>query len=268
MGLGCRGSGRVFRRLGRLGRFDVGFVRRFVLLGRELVAKLAEAVEVFYGAAVEAFGLGLEAEESGGHSGLTIEDFEAVGEPKGAVLGGRDIDVVTDLAAFEDVGIVGADHGGLQAIGEESGFEGVHAEQGVLGEGDALDGEAFLGVDGLVGGGGVGDEGGDVGGILDADDGEGFGVKGVLAGILGGSGLAFGSLGPGGTAGIGTVRGDAFGGSRHTAQGLAWRLGGGWVWAGKRLGIKGRLLENCCDRKPANLEKRWVGFFFSVNSDT
>lgn len=39
--------------------------------------------------------------------------------------------------------------------------------------------------------------------------------------------LHIGSPGPGGTAGIGTVRGDAFVGSRHTAQRLAWRLGAG-----------------------------------------
>ena len=81
-----------------------------------------------------------------------------------------------------------------------------------------------LGVDGLVGADGIGDEGGDVGGVLDADDGEGFGIEVVLAGVLGGSGLAFGGLGPGGTAGIGAVGSDALGGSRHTAQGLAWRL--------------------------------------------
>jgi hypothetical protein len=158
---------------------------------------------------------------------LAVEDSKAVGEPEGAVLGARDIDVIADLAAFEDVGIVGADHGSFQAVGEEAGFEGVHAEQGVLGEGDAFDGEALLGVDGLVGGDGIGDEGGYVGGILDADDGEAVGIEGVLAGVLGGAGFAFGGLGPGGTAGIGTVRGEAFGGSRHTAQGLAWRLGAG-----------------------------------------
>jgi hypothetical protein len=58
--------------------FDVGFVWRFVFLRRDLVAELAEAVEVFCGAAVEAFGLGLKAEEGGGHSGLTIEDFWAL----------------------------------------------------------------------------------------------------------------------------------------------------------------------------------------------
>ncbi len=140
-----------------MGGFEVGSVWHFVFLGRELAAELAEAVEIFDGAAVEAFGLGLEAEEGGGHTGLAVVDSEAVGEPEGAVLGARDFDVVADLAAFEDLGIVGADHGGFQAVGEEAGFEGVHAEQGVLGEGDALDGEAFLGVDGLVGGDGIGD---------------------------------------------------------------------------------------------------------------
>ena len=95
---------------------------------------------------MEALGLGLEAEERGGEIGLTAEDFEAVGEPKSAVLGPRDFDVIADLAAFEDLGIGWADHGGFQAVGEEAGFEGVHAEHGVLGEGDALHGEALLGV--------------------------------------------------------------------------------------------------------------------------
>jgi len=223
--LGRRGSGRVFRRLGRFGGFEVGSVWHFVFLGRELAAELAEAVEIFDGAAVEAFGLGLEAEEGGGDVGLAVEGVEAVGEPEGAILGFRDVDVVADLALFEDIGLGWAEHGLFEAGGEEAGFECVHAEQGVLGEGDALDGEAFLGVDGLVGGDGIGDEGGDVGGILDADDGEGVGIKGELAGVLGGAGFAFGGLGPGGTAGIGTIRGDALGGSRHTAEGLAWRLG-------------------------------------------
>jgi hypothetical protein len=36
-----------------------------------------------------------------------------VGEPKSAVLGARDFDVIADLAAFEDLGIGGADHGGF-----------------------------------------------------------------------------------------------------------------------------------------------------------
>jgi hypothetical protein len=144
----------------------------------------------------------------------------------------------------------------VQAVGEQTGFEGVHAEQGVLGESDALDGESFLGVNGLVGGDGVGDEGGDVGPVLDADDGEGVGIEGVFARVLGGAGLAFRSIGPGGTAGVGSVRGDTLGGSRHTAEGLAWRLGAGAGVGGKWLGIKGRLFKDCCDFKPA-MFKRW-----------
>jgi hypothetical protein len=218
------------------------------LLGRKLVAELAEAVEVFYGAAVEALGLGLAAKEGGGDIGLAVEDIEAVGEPEGAVLGEGCLDVFADLGSLEDVRVRWAAHSVVEAVGEEAGFEGVHAEHGVLGEGDALDGEAFLGVNGLVGGDGVGDEGGNLGGVLDADDGEGVGIEGGLAGVLGGAGFAFGGLGPGGTAGIGTVGGDALGGSRHTAQGLAWRLGAGMGVGCKGLGGKGRLFEDCCER--------------------
>jgi hypothetical protein len=137
-----------------------------------------------------------------------------------------------------------------------------------LGEGDALDGEALLGVDGLVGGDGVSDKGGDVGGVLDADDGEGFGIEGVLAGVLGGSGLAFGGLGPGGAAGICTVGGDAFEGSRHTAQGLAWRLRDATGLGPKRLGVKGRFFEIVVTVNRPISKNAEVGFFFSLNSDT
>jgi hypothetical protein len=132
--------------LGCGGGFEVGFVRRFVLFGRELVAEFAEAVEILDGPAVEALGLGLETEEGSGDVGLAVEGVEAVGEPEGAILGLGDIDVVADLALFEDIGLGGAEHGLFEAGGEEAGFEGVHAEQGVSGEGDALDGEAFTGV--------------------------------------------------------------------------------------------------------------------------
>jgi hypothetical protein len=50
--------------------------------------------------------------------------------------------------------------------------------------------EALLGVDGLVGGAGLGDEDGDAGAVLNADDGGGVGVEWALEGILGGAGLA------------------------------------------------------------------------------
>ena len=151
---------------------------------------------------------------------------------------------MADLGSLEDIRLGGAAHGVVEAVGEETGFQGVHAEYGVLGEGDAFDGEAFLGVDGLVGSDGIGDEGGDLGSILNADDGEGVGIESVLASVLGGSGLAFGSLWPGGTAGIGAVGGDALGGGRHTAQGLAWRLRAETGAGCKQLGVKGRFFEN------------------------
>jgi hypothetical protein len=78
------------------------------LLGRELIAELAEAVEVLHGAAVEALGLGLEAEERGGSFGFAIEDIEAVGEPEGAVLGEDDLDSLADLGPVEDVRLLGS----------------------------------------------------------------------------------------------------------------------------------------------------------------
>jgi hypothetical protein len=178
-------------------------------------------VKIFDGAAVEALGLGLEAKEGGGDVGLAVEDIEAVGKPECPILGEGGLDALADLGSLEDVRLLGSAHGLVEAVGEEAGFERVHAEHGVLGEGDALDGETFLGIDGLVGGDSVGDESGDLGSILHADDGEGVGVEAVLAGVLGGSCLAFGSLGPGGMAGVGAVGCDALLGSRHTAQGLA-----------------------------------------------
>ena len=84
----------------------------------------------------------------------------------------RDSDVIADLTSFEDVGLGAAEHGLFETGGEEAGFEGVHAEQGVLGEGNAFHGEAFL------------------------DDREGVGIKAVLAGVLGSAGFALGGLGP------------------------------------------------------------------------
>ena len=98
------------------------------------------------------------------------------------------------------------------------------AEHGMLGEGDAFDGGAFLGVDGLAGGDGVGDTGIDLGAVLDADDGEGVGVEGVLAGVLGGAGFAFGGaarhsrVGSGGSWALAAVSGAAVGGGCHRSR--------------------------------------------------
>jgi hypothetical protein len=143
--------------------FVIGFVRFLVFFGREQVAELHEAMEIFDGAAIEALGLGLEAQERGADVGLPIEYVEAERKPIGAVLGERDLDALGELGLIEDEGVGGAGHGLVEAIGKKAGLEGVHARHGVLGEGDAFDGGAFLGVDGLVGGDGAGDEAGDVG---------------------------------------------------------------------------------------------------------
>ena len=76
--------------------------RLFVFLGRELAAKLQEAVEVFDGVAMEALGLGLKSKECGGDVGLAGEAIEAEGEPVGAVLFEGDVDAVGELGSIED----------------------------------------------------------------------------------------------------------------------------------------------------------------------
>jgi hypothetical protein len=96
--------------------------------------------------------------------------------------------------------------------------EAFDAEEGLLGEGDALDGEEFLGVDGLVDGDGVFAEAGDLVEFLEADDGEGGGGESVLAGVLGGAGFAFGGAGSSGLGGVGAVGGESLIGD--------WLLGG------------------------------------------
>ena len=66
----------------------------------------------------------------------------------------------------------------------------------MLGEGDAVDGEEFLGVDGLEDGQEVVLEVGDLLEVFEADEGEGRGGEAVFAGILGGAGLALRGAGP------------------------------------------------------------------------
>jgi hypothetical protein len=105
-----------------------------------LTAKLQKTVEIFDGTAMETLGLSLKAEKGGRDIGLTVEDIEAVGEPEGPVLGEGGLDALADLGSLEDVRLLGAAHGLVEAVGEEAGFEGVHAEHRVLGEGDAFDG--------------------------------------------------------------------------------------------------------------------------------
>jgi hypothetical protein len=174
--------------------------RRFVgwVVG-EVGAEGFEVLEVLDGAAMEPFGLGLVAEEDGDDVGLLpVQAADTLAGPIGAGLLDGDFEVMGDVGVCEDIGLGGTLHGFFEAVGEEAGLEGGEPEDGEVGEGDAINGEALLGSDGAKGGGGVGAEVGDELGVFDADDGILGWVEGGLAGVLGGSGLAFGRAGAGG----------------------------------------------------------------------
>jgi hypothetical protein len=89
-----------------------------------------------------------------------------------------------------------------------------------LGEGDALQGEEFLGVDGLVDGDEVVAEAGDFLEAFEADDGEGGGGEDVFVGVLGRVGLALRGARSGGFGGVDAIGGEAFGG-----DGATWHKG-------------------------------------------
>ena len=111
----------------------------------------------------------------------------------------------------------------VEAVREEVGLQAGGAEHRLLCEGHALDSEQFLGVDGLVEGGEVGFEMGDLLEVFEPDDGEGGGGEAVRAGIAGGAGLAFGRAGrrvettlrAGALSGVGAIGGALFFGDRH-----------------------------------------------------
>ena len=215
-------------RLRRGDRFVYGFVREFG-------AERFQAVEIFDGAAVETLGLGLIAEENGPGWGVSGETAEAFGEAEIAILGAGDFEVVSEDFGQELVNreVFGV-HDLIEADSEEAVFEGGAAEQGLLGEGDAFDGEEFLGVDGPIAGDGVSPEVGDDVDFFEADDGEVLGGEGVLARVLGRAGFAFGGARSGGVLCVGAV-GCGTVGFRHVgflafrvSIGVGGGLGRGW----------------------------------------
>ena len=119
-----------------------------------------------------------------------------------------------ELRGHGDEEAAGGIEGFVKASGEKAGLEVRHAEHGLLGEGDALDGEQFLGIDGLVDGDEVGAEVGDFLELFEADDSEGGGGEAVLAGIPGGAGLALRGGGAGGMGSVGAIGGELFFGER------------------------------------------------------
>jgi hypothetical protein len=184
-----------------------GFVRQFFTEG-------FEAVEFLDGSAVVAFGLGLVTQQEGKAVGLAGHAVETVAQQVVAVLGSGDFDIAIAGDGFihEADGLAAAVEGRVQTGGEVSGFQAGAAEHGVLGEGDALQGEELLGVDGLIDGDEVVAEAGDFLEVFEADDGEGRSGEDVFAGVLGRVGLALRGAGTGRLGGVGAIGGEALGG--------------------------------------------------------
>jgi hypothetical protein len=146
-----------------------------------------------------------------------------------------------------------------EAVGEEAGFEAGGAEDGLLGESDALKGEEFLGVDGAVGFDEVFAEVGDLIEVFEADDGEGGNSEAVFAGIPGRAELTFRGAGAGGISGVGAIGGELVwgNGKRHGNSTLRFEDGTGVGLSLKLTAASGRkerglLSRKSCDRKPAN----------------
>ena len=201
---------------------EIGFVRQVFI--RQLAAQGFEALEFLDCATVKAFGLSLVAEEEGPGVAVAGDTAEAFGEGVVAVLGAGDLEVADQVFGHGDDGVAGAVEGFVQAGGEEAGFQAGAAEQGMLGEGDTLDGEQFLGVDGPVDGDEVVLEAGYGFQVFEADDSVVGGGEGVAAGVLSRASLAFGGAGAGGTSGVQAVGGKLPGGDGAFGWG---RFGGG-----------------------------------------
>ena len=177
-----------------------GFVWCFCKFG----AEGSEAVEVFDGAAVEALGLGLVAEEEFPGLGIGGEIEKAFGEDEVLPLAAGDFQLRVAEVGVEEAG--GCGFGGvMEARGEEAAFEAGGAEEVQLGDGDALDGAEFLAVDRLVDFDEVGAEFDKIVEALKDGDGDVVGGEAVFAGVLGRSSFAFGGAGARGTAGIGAI---------------------------------------------------------------
>jgi hypothetical protein len=170
------------------------------------------------------FGLSLIAQEQGPTVGLAHGAVETFGQGEVAVLGAGDFDVAIagEFGTHGDGEIV-AVHGLFETGGEEAGLEAGGADQSLLREGHALKGELFLGVGGPEDGSEVGQEVGDFVEVLEADDGESGAGEAVQSGVLGGSGLAFGSARAGGAGSVGAIGGAAvFGDGCFGRGGVLW----------------------------------------------
>ena len=154
--------------------------------------------------------MGLVAQKQRNTVALAGQELEAIGEDEIAVEIAGDFHALGQfLAERQGRGALGAE-GLVHAGGEQAAFEAGGAEHGLLGDGHALEGEQFLGVDGLVAGDEVGAEVSDFLDVFEADDGEAGGGEAMLAGILGGAGLACRRSWSGRTGGIARLAASCF----------------------------------------------------------
>jgi hypothetical protein len=98
--------------------------------------------------------------------------MEAIAQQVVAVLGLAGFDLLGELRVHGDAELSAGVEGFAKALAGESGFETGGAKDGLLGQGDALKGEEFLGVDGVVEVDQVFPEVGDLIEVFEANDGE------------------------------------------------------------------------------------------------
>jgi len=158
-----------------------------------------------------ALGLGLVAEEELPGCGLLVSHpLKALGQADVAVLQASDFEILGEIGVQQGGRMILIADGEIEASGEEAGLERGSVKKALLGDGEALEGEEFLRVDGLVSGDEIGLEMGDRLEVFEPSDGEDGSGEAVLAGVLSGAGLALGGARSGGVRGIGAIGGELF----------------------------------------------------------
>ena len=131
--------------------------------------------------------------------------MEAETEDVIAILGAGDLDIAGQLLIDENYGLVVVRERFIEGVGEETRFEASRAEEGLLSEGDALDGKEFLSVDRLIDGNEVVLEASDFIELFEAHDCKVRRGEAMLAGVLGGTSFAFRRTRAGGMLRVGLV---------------------------------------------------------------
>lgn len=195
---------------------DVGFVRQFR-------TERFQALEFLEGAAILTFGLGLIAEHEAPDIGLASQAAEALAGGEVPVLRARDFDIAVtgEIFAHGPYGIAGPVENLVERGGEDAGFDAGAAEDVLLGDGHALNGEEFLRIDRAIAGDQVGLQVRDFIELFEAHDSEGRGAEAMFDGIARGARFALGRTWAGGTLRVGAIGGESFFRNR-----TGWHVGG------------------------------------------